>query len=226
MIFQLRHPIGVLAIALALVVGVFLHDAAQVFAAQALGDDTPRRAGRLRASFASRLDVFGAIGGVLVGYGWSAPVPMDDRFRGRRKKVALAIAAGPLTYLLLCFGATALLRSVGSSQQGSRFVLLFAYTFAAQFVMSVIPLPPLDGGRIMLVLAPQTIGWQKARYQLVERNIGMAIALAIIVLPIVTRIPSIVGSIAGDVWTPIGHAVAGLAPGQNLGDVIAFYDVP
>lgn len=226
MLFQLRHPIGVLAIAVALVLGVFLHDAAQVFAAQALGDDSARRAGRLRAGFQSRVDVFGAIGGVLVGYGWSAPVEMNDRFRGRRKRVAMAIAAGPLSYLVLCFAATALLRTVGNSQQEARFVLLMGYTFAAMFVMSVIPVPPLDGGRIMLVLAPQSLGWQKARYQLVERNIGVAIALAILILPLITRIPSVVGSIAGDVWTPIGHVVAGLPAGMDLGNLINGYDVP
>lgn len=226
MIFQLRHPIGLLAVAAALVVGIFCHDAAQVGAAALFGDDSARRAGRLRAGLGSRLDAFGTIGGVLLGYGWAVPVQMNDRFRGRRKRVALAIAAGPLTYIALCIATTALIPLVDTSPQGYRFVLLAAYTSAAMFVVSILPLPPLDGGRIMLVLAPQTLGWQKARYQLVERNVGVAVALAILILPLITRIPSVVGTIAGDLWTPIGHAVSGLPGSVALGSSIGDYDVP
>ena len=50
--------------------------------------------------------------------------------------------------------------------------------------LSLVPLPPLDGGRLLFALAPRTPGWQKAEYQLDERNIGVAVLLALLLIPL------------------------------------------
>lgn len=50
--------------------------------------------------------------------------------------------------------------------------------------LSLVPLPPLDGGRLLMALAPRTHGWEQARYQLVERNIGLAALLVLLLIPL------------------------------------------
>ena len=50
--------------------------------------------------------------------------------------------------------------------------------------LSLVPLPPLDGGRLLFALAPRSPGWQKAEYQLDERNIGIAVLLALLLIPL------------------------------------------
>ena len=55
-------------------------------------------------------------------------------------------------------------------------------------VLSLIPLPPLDGGRLLFALAPATLGWQRARHYLVEQNIGLVLLLVMLVLPLGGRL--------------------------------------
>jgi Zn-dependent protease len=56
-------------------------------------------------------------------------------------------------------------------------------------VLSLVPLPPLDGGRLLFGLAPRTHGWLRAEHQLVERNIGVAILLALLLIPLGGPVP-------------------------------------
>jgi membrane-associated protease RseP (regulator of RpoE activity) len=50
--------------------------------------------------------------------------------------------------------------------------------------LSLVPLPPLDGGRLLFALAPRSPGWQKAEHQLDERGIGIAVLLALLLIPL------------------------------------------
>ena len=56
-------------------------------------------------------------------------------------------------------------------------------------VLSLVPLPPLDGGRLLFGLAPRTHGWLRAEHQLVERNIGTVVLLALLVIPLGGPVP-------------------------------------
>jgi len=62
--------------------------------------------------------------------------------------------------------------------------LLFGLMNAYVGVLSLVPLPPLDGGRLLFGLAPRTSGWQKAEYHLVEQNIGLVAVLVLLLLPL------------------------------------------
>jgi Zn-dependent protease len=55
--------------------------------------------------------------------------------------------------------------------------------------LSLVPLPPLDGGRLLFALAPRTHGWLRAEHELVERNIGVAVLLALLVIPLGGPVP-------------------------------------
>lgn len=55
-------------------------------------------------------------------------------------------------------------------------------------VLSLVPLPPLDGGRLLFALSPQTLGWQRARHYLVEQNVGLVIVLVMLAVPLGGRL--------------------------------------
>jgi membrane-associated protease RseP (regulator of RpoE activity) len=63
-------------------------------------------------------------------------------------------------------------------------LLLFGLMNLYVGILSLVPLPPLDGGRLLFGLAPRTLGWQKAEHHLVEQNIGLVVVLVLLLLPL------------------------------------------
>lgn len=224
MLYQLRHVGALLGIVVALLVGLLAHDAAQTVVAGAGGDRTPREQGRLRLPLRHHVDVFGAVAAVIAGWGWGSPVPLDLRWRARRRRVALALLAGPAAYLVLTVLGVLLVRTVGPEQLlgefPGRFLAALTWTWGALFIISLLPVPPLDGGRILLVLAPPTPGWQRARFQLEERNVGVALALAVVLLPrLFAGFPGVVEQLMPTLLDGLGAMVGATGLGALL-DVI------
>jgi Zn-dependent protease len=161
---------------------------------------------------------------IIVGSGWAEAIPMSDHWRRLRYRVSLAIIAGPIAYLILAFLAILALRGITSTTSfttGQRvadissfdpfdvkLVKAMAYTFAGLFIVSLIPTPPTDGGRILFTLGGTTHGWQNARYQLEERNFGMVIVMALLLLPVLfPGFPSVIGQLAPELTNGLGHLV-------------------
>ncbi len=213
MLFFLAKPAVLLGLLIAVVVGSYLGTAAQALTARALGDPMPMRGGWLKPQPKRQLSVFSGIAVLLAGWGWAEPVPMNDRWRARRFHVVTAIMARPLVYALLCLvsmigvraanvigavslsGTQPIIETTGGF--GATLVFAMATGFAALCVVSLIPCPPTDLGRVIFTLGGQTMGWQKARYQLEERNFGVGIVLGLILLPVLlSGFPSWVGQLA------------------------------
>jgi Zn-dependent protease len=220
----LRSPDKLLGVVLALIVGITLHSIVQAAVARALGDRAPAATGRLTPDPRRHFDPFGIIVMVLSGIGWNRPVAFQEpRFRGARRRYLLAVLAGPLTNLAL--GALGL---VALYAAGARLMLtvhpdgpLLRYTFgqtllyefavvnAAVGVLTLVPLPPLDGARILWLYTPKSSGWQNARYQLEERNIGIGLCV-LLMLPIFGGeglLMRIVLSVAGAFLAPIATSL-------------------
>jgi hypothetical protein len=222
-LYHLDHVTALLGVVVALIGGLYVHDVVQVLLARALGDRVAAGSGRLTWRLAPHLEVYGAVCAVVAGYGWGAPVPVDDRWRGRRRRVVLTLLAGPLCYVILAVAALALIRAgVGSavripgagvivSGSGAEVLLAAAATWCGQAVLSLVPLPPmLDGGRALFAWAPVTRGWQQARYQMVERNIGLVVAIGLVLLPrLFSTLPDPVASLGGFVATSTSSAAGG-----------------
>ncbi|ABD10828.1 Zn-dependent membrane protease [Frankia sp. CcI156] len=229
MLFHLAEPAALLGILLAFLIGIFAHDAAQVLVARLVRDPTPMRSGRMMTGLKDRLSPFSAVAVFVVGYGWAESVPMNDVWRRRRFHVAAAVLAGPLTYLLLALASLAVFQPLGEpglvrlgdrvtevtvpNSFGAELALWMAVTFGSMFIISLVPVPPTDAGRLLFLLGPTTAGWRNARYQLAERNIGLGILLALLLLPVLfVGFPSVVGQLIG----PLLRGLASLI-GLNLG---------
>jgi Zn-dependent protease len=209
-LFHLAEPAALLGIILALVIGIYAHDTAQIYAARVVRDPVPRRSGRLTAGLIpARVSPFSAVAMLVVGNGWAEPIRMNEVWRKRRFHVAAALLAGPLAYLLLALVAVAgvaalsepvLLssgdRTIELGRTGgfaAKLLLQMALTFASMFVLSLIPLPPTDGGRVLFLLGPSSPGWRAANYKLSEGNLGVVLLLVILVVPVLfPTLPSIV----------------------------------
>lgn len=208
MLYALRHPVALLALLLGFLVGVVAHGVAQSFVAGRLGEPF-LRGGRHRLDPRWHLDPFGAIAAALAGPGWGVTPDLDRlRFRSPRKYAA-AVLAGPAANLLLgalgvagylLLGGSGFLLDgsvVGNGVRGSVLgenalqtaVLLFGLENLAMGLLSLVPLPPLDGGRVLFALGPRSAGWQRAQYLLQEQNWGIIAVLVLLLLPLAGALP-------------------------------------
>ncbi len=197
--------------AIAAVLAITLHEAAHGYAALAMGDDTARRAGRLSLNPLRHIDRFGTIilpGLLLISqlalfhdvkfmFGWAKPVPVAAwKFRDPRRGMMIVAAAGPaMNFLLAWLGAMALPRIVGPlpgvfgylDYISARYPLLggFLVPFIAYNLIlglfNLIPIPPLDGGRIIVGLLPRGAADAWAR---LERAGIVLVLLLIFVVPL------------------------------------------
>jgi len=151
-----------------LVASLSVHEAAHAWAANQLGDPTARMLGRLSLNPAAHVDVIGTLVFPLVAIstglpliGWAKPVPVDFRYlRHPRRDFALVAAAGPASNLVLAtLGATVLEGAGGldAARDGSLaagVLLQFVVLNVLLAVFNMVPVPPLDGGNVLMGLLP------------------------------------------------------------------------
>jgi Zn-dependent protease len=197
----------VLELALAVipaVLAITLHEAAHGYAALALGDDTARRAGRLSLNPLRHIDPVGTIlvpGLLLIGqlmtigrigfmFGWAKPVPVAAwKFRDPRRGMMLVAMAGPaMNFFLAWLGALAFHPVRYLPPGAAEFLGVALFQFIAFNIIlglfNLLPIPPLDGGRIVVGLLPLPLAVRWARLE----RLGIVIVLLLIfVLPQVLR---------------------------------------
>jgi Zn-dependent protease len=156
---------------IAIVLGVILismtlHEVMHGFVAYWLGDDTAKREGRLTLNPIGHIDPFLTVilpvllavsGGPI--FGGAKPVPFNPaRVKYDEWGAALVAMAGPLTNFVIAFIAFGVWVLVGAPQQGIGQLLSIAVTVnIGFFVFNMIPIPPLDGSRVLYSLAPEFI---------------------------------------------------------------------
>ena len=166
-----------------------VHEWAHAWTAYRLGDDTAALRGRLTLNPLAHLDPLGTIGLVLFGYGWGKPVPVSPyRLRGNmRASWALVSAAGPFSNLVLAMLAAIPFRMGWLSLYTGESSVISVQSILLQFILinlslmlfNLIPIPPLDGSRILAWLLPQS--WANVLYQL-ERYGGIGLMLVLFLL--------------------------------------------
>jgi len=216
---------AILLLAMAVVpaiAAITLHEAAHGYAALALGDDTARRAGRLSLNPLRHVDRVGTLllpGALLLGqiltigrvvfmFGWAKPVPVSAwRFRNPRQGMAVVAAAGPAMNFLLAWLAALALHLTGgidglTGEVLDRMLEFFILSNLVLGLFNLLPVPPLDGGRIMVGILPEPLAMAWAR---LER------AGIVIVILLVFLLPRLLAEF-GIIWDPVGQGLARVLP--------------
>ena len=204
--------ISTLAIwALPVLLAITLHEAAHGYVARHFGDPTADLAGRISLNPLRHIDPVGTIlvpagilalsslaggGGIL--FGWAKPVPVNfGRLRNPKADMLWVAAAGPFVNLLMAVGWAILFTIAARSEPGAYSVPMLKMADAGiqinavLMVLNLLPIPPLDGGRIAVSLLPDRLAWQFARLE----PFGFPILLVLLFTGILGEIlwPLIVG---------------------------------
>jgi len=141
-----------------------LHEFAHAWTAYKLGDDTAKNLGRLTINPLAHFSTLGAVCLLLFDFGWANPVPIDTRnFKHPKRDMAISVAAGPLSNLLIAIFGGLLLNFVPFFQVAnlaswiSIFIFYFISINVTLTVFNLIPLPPLDGFKLLSAFLPDEI---------------------------------------------------------------------
>ncbi len=167
--------------ALAVLIILTLHEFAHGFVAYKLGDDTAKNLGRLSLNPLRHIDPIGALSMILFHFGWAKPVPINPlNFKKPKRDFALVALAGPLTNLICAFFSAffvVLLESIFVDVSfKNEFLFLFvsnAINFLYIFhiinislaIFNLIPIPPLDGSRLLGAVLPNKTYFAFMKYE-------------------------------------------------------------
>jgi Zn-dependent protease len=150
-------PLAFVLLAAALIEAIALHEFAHAFVADLQGDRLPRAMGRVSLNPMRHLDPLGTILIFLAGFGWGKPVEFRPQaLSSQRFGAALVALAGPTMNLLLAVVAAFGLVATQGSPEGPLYVF-FSFFFGLNVLLAVfnlIPLPPLDGSRLLTIFLP------------------------------------------------------------------------
>jgi len=186
-LFQ-QNPAAAVALLLGLVAGVVVHEASHAYSAYLLGDDTAYRAGRVTLNPASHLDLLGSMMFLMAGFGWGKPTPVvTSKLRGGVLGPVAVAAAGPLSNLLIV-AVCAALYLLPAFQSGylQTIVLLVAFGNALLFIFNLIPIPPLDGAKVIFPFLPRALNG----FVDFMNQYGPIILLALVLLTFLPMLPS------------------------------------
>jgi Zn-dependent protease len=212
--------------ALPVIFAITLHEAAHGYVAKHFGDMTAYMEGRVSLNPLRHIDPFGTValplillgltklvgGGII--FGWAKPVPVNfANLRHPKRDMLWVAAAGPLSNFVMAL-IWALLVKIGLSLPENYFGLPLALMGAAGvffniviMVLNLVPLPPLDGGRILVSLLPQRMAWRVAR---IEPYGFMILILLLLTGVLGTMLWPAIGALMALVAALFGFAVSDL----------------
>lgn len=165
-----------------------VHECAHGLVAARLGDDTPEKQGRLTLNPFAHLDPIGSVMLLFLGFGWGKSVEIDMRnFKHPRRDMALSALAGPASNIVMAFVFLAVEKIIFGFWPGrswnaladtiDTFLSAIIFINIILAVFNLLPIPPLDGSKIMGLLLPEKLYWGMLRYQ---RQISLIVILLLV----------------------------------------------
>ena len=163
-----KDPLAFALIVIPLLFSVIIHEVAHGWVAYRMGDPTAKWLGRLSLNPLKHLDPIGTLMLFLVGFGWARPVPVNfSNISDRRKGLIFVSSAGIVANILFALFALLFFRLFSTSSSGIVAILVYYVvqiniTLAA---LNLIPIPPLDGSKILMGIASQKTQYFLARLE-------------------------------------------------------------
>jgi Zn-dependent protease len=183
----LAYPIRLIPyVAITLMFAFTFHEYAHAYVAYKFGDDTAKKQGRLTLNPIQHMDPLGTLLIFIVGFGWARPVPVNRYFFKRPRLAGILVSiAGPISNLILaCLGFLVLYAFLpfGITENANLydFLKIFIGLNLMLFVFNLLPLPPLDGYRIVEDLMPNHIRAKMTQYEMY----GSLIFLVLVLTPL------------------------------------------
>lgn len=158
------------------------HEFAHAWMANKLGDHTARNLGRLTINPLASVDYMGALCLLLFGFGWAKPVPVNSRYlKNPRRDLALISLAGPVANLIAAFAGALVYCGMSAFKVPLNTATLFIDSFLWYYisvnvslaVFNLLPIPPLDGSKILSALLPTNILQVYYRYERIITSVGL-----------------------------------------------------
>lgn len=179
-------PLEMLMSVIPALICITLHELSHGYVAYRLGDTTAKDAGRLTLNPIKHIDLLGLVMMVAFKFGWAKPVPVDmRRFKNPKRDMAICALAGPASNVIICciflfiFGICYLPlyeKNTGFAQSLTQMIYTTAYLSIALAVFNIIPIPPLDGSKVLFSFMSNESYYKLMRYE----RYGMIILLALI----------------------------------------------
>ena len=199
-----------------LLVAFPVHEFSHALAAVQLGDGTPRLMGRLTLDPRAHFDPAGAMLLAVsmligIGIGWAKPTPYNPmNLRGGRWGEAIIAVAGPISNLVLAIAGAIPLRYIYATEMNVPFVEgvlgIFVTINVLLMVFNLIPIPPLDGSKVLYAFLDPRTAWQTRAFL---EQYGILILLAAMFLPIFGG-NTLIGVVFNEVFQPIVRLIVGL----------------